>query len=87
MARSNLGAIYFLQGRFDDAALQLEQALILNPDYVTASLNLGNVRIEQGRPEDAVPHFERVLRIRPDHSIALRKLRALQAALGQAPTS
>lgn len=86
MARSNLGAIYFLQGRFDDAALQLEQALILNPDYVTASLNLGNVRIEQGRPEDAVPHFERVLRIRPDHSIALRKLRELQAALGQAPT-
>ena len=56
----NLGAVYHLLGRDDDAASALQHALEIHP---TADVynNLGTIRFYQGRYQDAVPAFEKTV--------------------------
>ncbi len=52
--------------RMGEAAVHLERATTLRPDYVLAHLNLGNVRREEGRPAEAAACYERAIALRPD---------------------
>jgi serine/threonine-protein kinase len=58
----NLGAVYHLLGRDDDAAAALQHALSVKPAADTYA-NLGTIRFYQGKYEDAVPAFEKAVQL------------------------
>jgi Flp pilus assembly protein TadD len=62
-APSNLGAIYFDQGRGDDARLAYLQALRINPDHPAANYNLGLVYLAEGRIAVAHQYISRAAKL------------------------
>ncbi|MBT6144206.1 MAG: tetratricopeptide repeat protein, partial [Gemmatimonadetes bacterium] len=52
-ARNNLGRLYLLQGRWDEARHQFETLLNVSPDNLPARMNLGQIHFRQGRPDAA----------------------------------
>jgi serine/threonine-protein kinase len=58
----NLGAVYHLMERDDDAADALQKALAIRPSADTYS-NLGTIRFYQGRYQDSVPAFEKTVEL------------------------
>lgn len=69
-ARYNLGKILAETGRLDEAIVQDEAAVRLNPDLVSARYNLANALSDKGRFADAVAHYEAALRVKPDYAKA-----------------
>jgi tetratricopeptide (TPR) repeat protein len=63
--------------RPEEARVELETALTLNPAYVPAWLNLGNLHEDQGRREPARDAYQRALALRPDDPMALSRLAGL----------
>jgi predicted CXXCH cytochrome family protein len=57
-ARTNLGTFHARQQRFDDAQVEFQEALKLDPRYVPAYVNAADAYRQRGREEDAI----RVLR-------------------------
>jgi tetratricopeptide (TPR) repeat protein len=53
------GAALYRAGRFDEAAIRLEEALALRPDYPSAWLFLAMTEQQRGRPEAARQWFEK----------------------------
>jgi tetratricopeptide (TPR) repeat protein len=62
-AYCNLGAIYFDQGRGDDARLAYLQALRINPDHPAANYNLGLVYLAEGRIAVAHQYISRAAKL------------------------
>lgn len=62
LALANLGAVYHMLGRDDDAATALQRALEIKPDASTYS-NLGTVRFYQGHYDDSVAAFEKAVEL------------------------
>jgi len=58
----NLGAVYYLLGRHDEAASILQRALEVRPTASTYT-NLGTLRFFQGRYTDAVVAFEKAVEL------------------------
>jgi len=58
----NLGAVYYMLDRSDEAASMMQRALEIRPDPATYN-NLGTVRFFQGRYSDAVPVFEKAVEL------------------------
>jgi len=50
----------------DEAAIALNTAIEIKPDYIHALANLAEVRIKQGRPEEGIILAKRALAINPD---------------------
>jgi predicted O-linked N-acetylglucosamine transferase (SPINDLY family) len=71
---NNLGLVYQVLGRFDEAEAGYRQALRLKPDYAVAHGNLATLLIEQGRLTEAVASCEEALRLRPDSADTLSPL-------------
>jgi tetratricopeptide (TPR) repeat protein len=74
MAHYNLGNAFLQQERLDEAMVQYQKALAINPDYAEAHNNLGNVLIQQGRAGEAIAHFQKALAIKPDYADAQNNL-------------
>jgi tetratricopeptide (TPR) repeat protein len=56
-AHANLALLLADEGRLDEALLELDRALVLDPDLVEARLNRANVLVELGRDAEAEPVY------------------------------
>lgn len=65
-AYNSLGAAFLEQGRLDEAAANIREALRIRPDYGDAHGNMGLVLMGQGSLNGAVAHFAKALEITPD---------------------
>ena len=61
---------------FDDeqAIFYLEQALKINPNYISALMNLANLYEQLGNKESCISTFLKVLKVKPDHYEALARI-------------
>ncbi len=64
---SDLGRIYFLDGRYADALGTLEGAVSLSKENGEGLFYLGRTQMELGRFEAAVDAFEKMLEVYPDY--------------------
>jgi tetratricopeptide (TPR) repeat protein len=60
---TNLGLVYYKQGRLEEAAKEYITAIRLNPDYAEAHNNLGLVYYLQGRVEEAIQQYMTALKL------------------------
>jgi len=86
-AYNNLGALYFKQGQFHDAAEVLERGLKIDPAMSSASALLGLSLFQMGEYAKARPHLEAAVKAHPSDNNAefllvndLTKLGAFEAA-------
>jgi len=70
----SLAAALHAQGRLDEAAAVLAQALALDPDCASAHYNLGNVLQDMGRLDAAGAAYSKALAVAPDHAAAWNNL-------------
>jgi len=78
-----LGRALAKQGRYDEAAAQLDHAIGLAPEMPLLYEDLGSVRAFQGQHDDAVGLFEKAIRLDPRQPSAHRKLGEALAAAGR----
>ena len=64
----NLGTAYLDTGRIDEAIVELQRAVELQPTFPDARFNLGNAFRINGDVERAVAEYERTLRMDPHHA-------------------
>jgi tetratricopeptide (TPR) repeat protein len=60
-ARNNLGRLYLVQGRLDEASLQFQTLLDKSPDNIPARMNLGQIYFRQGQMSQARAQYEAAL--------------------------
>ena len=58
-----LGQIHYIERDFDQAVLDVETAVQLNPSYAAAHHLLGTILAHSGRSEEALPHLYAALRL------------------------
>ena len=80
---NNLGAIYFSQGRMEDALREFQLALMIKPDFAEAHNNLGSVYAAQGLMDKASREFQSALSFSPDYADAHYNLGKFYFASGQ----
>ncbi len=68
---SNLGVVYYLQGRYPDASAQFEDALARKPDLFVSLLFSGMSHARMRQYEKAIPRLEQALSEQPDGYEAL----------------
>jgi tetratricopeptide (TPR) repeat protein len=66
VAFNNLGQAYQALARWEEAVRCYQEAIALQPDYVTAYNNLGAVLQESGRAAEAERAYRQALALRPD---------------------
>ena len=59
-AHALLGQVLLMQGRLEEAALTLEGAIVLRPDYVLGHMHLARAYGRLGRRQDSERHMRRV---------------------------
>jgi tetratricopeptide (TPR) repeat protein len=74
MAYYNLGLVYFQQGRLDEAIVQYQKVLQINPVETDALNNLGSAFLQQGRPDEAAAYYQKALALQPDSAATLYNL-------------
>ena len=70
----NLGFALDKQGQTEEAAVQYQEALRINPDYEPAHTNLGLALDKLKRYDQAIHHFSEALRINPGYEKAHNNL-------------
>ncbi len=65
LAHRNLGAMYYLDGKYDVAKIEFEKALELNPNEKMAHNNLGLVYFNKGDLKKAEDEYKKELMINP----------------------
>ena len=85
VAHKSLGDYAYGQGRLDDAIVQYEEALAINPDYGEALNNLGVVLFARGDLEGAIAKYRKAVEVRPDFAEARNSLGAALFARGDQP--
>ena len=87
---SNLGTIYYGEGRLDEAAQAYREAIKLRPNRALFHRNLGDVYQKQGRSPDALVEYreaarltEDTLKVNPNDARTLAQLALYQAKLGR----
>ena len=78
---SNLGVVYYLQGRYPDASAQFEDALERKPDLFVSLLFSGMSHARMRQYEKAIPRLEQALSEQPDSYEALYYLGVAHARL------
>jgi len=63
-AHTCLGSVYSEQGRFDDAILECESAIAIDPEFGTPYNDIGSYLIEKGRYDEALPYLQKALKVR-----------------------
>ena len=69
-AYNNLGALYFKQGRYREAADVLQRGLKIDPKMSSASALLGISQFQMGEYQEARPHLETALKANPSDNNA-----------------
>jgi len=69
-AHNNPGAVLARKGRLDEAVVQFQEALVIQPGYTVAHYNLGNDLFQEGQLDEAIAHYQEVLAIRLDYAEA-----------------
>jgi tetratricopeptide (TPR) repeat protein len=72
--RSALAQALALQGKFDEAAVEIREAVRLGPDKAGLHYNLSNLLIDQKKPDEALVAIREALRLKPDNVEFLTKL-------------
>jgi hypothetical protein len=83
VAHNNLGNALIEAKRFDEASVQVDAALALNPLYTEAHNNRGYLLARQGRLEEAMQEFDAALAITPDFEAAQLNRNHVQAILAK----
>jgi tetratricopeptide (TPR) repeat protein len=68
-----LGSAFYQDRRFDEAIVQCQEALEINPDFAEAAgvhNNLGYCYLQTGRMNEAVTQFQKALEIKPNFAEA-----------------
>ena len=58
----------------DEAALQYQKALDLNPAFAEAHYNLGYCMFQQGRVDDAIVQYQKTIELQPNLAQAYKSL-------------
>jgi tetratricopeptide (TPR) repeat protein len=74
MAHNNLGALFQVQGRLEEAASHYYQALRIKPDHANSLCNLGMILSTRGKLNEAIDYYRRAIEARPDFTDAYRNL-------------
>ncbi len=82
-ARTELGITLAMEGRLDEAAVELERAIVDAPNDAAAHYNLARIATQGGRLEEAAKLYGRALELRPRHILAHNNLALLRARQGQ----
>ena len=69
-----LGWIYFQQGRYDEARVEIERAVALLPDDPVLMDHLGDVKWKLNREEEAIEHWKRALELDRENNEVREKL-------------
>ncbi len=77
-AWSERARLYFVSGRFGQAAVDLEHALALNPNDYRSVFALGRLMEAIGRPERAYAAYTLVRSIHPHHEEVTKSLERLE---------
>jgi serine/threonine-protein kinase len=64
LLRSNLGALYFMQGRWDEASDQFQKTLAIKPQPL-AFANLGTIQFYLGKYTAAASSFDQAAKLQP----------------------
>jgi tetratricopeptide (TPR) repeat protein len=78
-----LGEELGFDGQAAEARKELEQVILLKPEYAPAHLNLGVALQQLGLGQEALAQFEETLRLEPDNRLAAQYLEALRARRGE----
>ena len=65
-AHNNLGNALLQKGKMDEAMVQFQKALQINPDYAEAHNNLGTALAQKGKVDEAIAQFQKAMQIKPD---------------------
>ncbi len=81
-SHSALGRANLVNRKFDDAVLEFQAALEINPSHATAHYGLGATYVFGGKSEISLPHLEQAIRLSPhDAHMGSFLVRAAQAHL------
>ena len=78
-ARFNLGLIYRQEGKWPEAAAQLEAYVHEDPDQQSAHIALGSVLLAMGRPAEGIQEEREAVRLNPNDVESLNRLAWLLA--------
>ena len=73
------------KGEIDEAIMQYQNALEINPNYAEAHNNLGTAYLQKGELNEAITQFTEALNLNPDDAAAQSNLAKAQAMAGQKP--
>lgn len=74
LAFKNLGAMYYLEGRYDEALPYFTQALVLSPYESMVNNNIGLIYLQKGEYVKAEEYLKRELEIYPNYDKAYLNL-------------
>ncbi|MFC1789632.1 tetratricopeptide repeat protein [Patescibacteria group bacterium] len=77
-AMFQLGRLYFNNGETNKAITQLENVVLLAPQYSNARYSLGVAYQEKGEIQKAIVEFEKVLELNPENQDIIQKLNDLK---------
>ena len=83
VAHCNLGELYRVLNRLEEAAACYQTALALKPDYVDAHRHLGNVQRLTGRLDEAISSYRMVVSLNPGHAEAHNNLGVILQGQGK----
>ena len=67
VAENNLGIVFLVRGKVDEAISLLQSAVDLRPDNSPAHENLAKALLQKGRVADALIHYRKLLELQPDN--------------------
>jgi Tfp pilus assembly protein PilF len=65
-----LGMAYVEEGQLEEAIIEFEEAIRLDPDHADAHLKLGTAYHKQGKLEEAIAAYKKVVELDPDSATA-----------------
>jgi tetratricopeptide (TPR) repeat protein len=74
LAHNNLGYVLRQKGQVDEAIVQYQKALEIDPGYANAHYNFGNALFQKGRVDEAMEHYQKALEIQPQYAEAHNNL-------------
>lgn len=74
----NLGVLFLMKDRLQDAISYFNKAIEINPDDVATQINLGNVYLKKNNPARAMIYYEKANVLKPNDPEILHILSALQ---------
>jgi len=80
---NNLGFAYAQKGDMDDAIVQFQKAVEINPYFPAARYNLGKALTQKGRLDEAIIQFQKTLEVNPTFAEAQNDIGNIYLQRGQ----